>query len=173
MLLDDCYQLGQVIKTHGLHGEVSIGLDVDFPEDYKNLESVFLLREGKLIPFFIYTIQVNNKKALVKFEDVDSLDEARVLVKAELFLPATQLPKLADGKFYFHDLVDCQVFEQDKLIGTVGDVYDLGPNQLMEVLFDEKEILIPLTDGILKSVDVKNKKVLVELPDGLLDLYNE
>lgn len=173
MLLDDCYQLGQVIKTHGLHGEVSISLDVDFPEDYKNLESVFLQREGKLVPFFIDTIQVNNKKALVKFEDIDSLDEAKRLVKAELYLPATQLPKLSDGKFYFHDLVGCEVFEGERSIGPVKDVYDLGPNQLMEVVFEEKDVLIPLTDGILKSVDVENKKILVELPDGLLDLDNE
>ena len=173
MQLDDCYQLGQVIKTHGLHGEVSINLDVDFPEDYKNLESVFLQREGKLVPFFIDTIQINSSKALVKFEEVDSLNEAKVLVKSELFLPVAQLPKLADGKFYFHDLVSCQVFEQEKLIGTVKDVYDLGSNQLMEVTFEEKEILIPLTDGVLKSVDVGAKKILVDLPDGLLDLYNE
>lgn len=173
MLLDDCYQLGQVIKTHGLHGEVSINLDVDFPEDYRNLESVFLQREGKLVPFFIDTIQINNSKALVKFEDIETLNEAKLLVKAGLFLPATHLPKLADGKFYFHDLVGCEVLETDKLIGTVKDVYDLGPNQLMEVIDGEKEILIPLSDGILKSVDTTAKKIIVDLPDGLLDLYNE
>ena len=172
MQLYDCYQLGEVIKTHGLHGEVGINLDVDFPEDYKDLESVFLKREGKLIPFFIDTIQINGNKALVKFEEVDSLGEAKAIVKSELFLPLTSLPKLAKGKFYFHDLVDCEVFEEGKSIGFVRDVYDMGGNELMAIEFGEQETLIPLTEGILKEVDVDTKKITVDLPDGLLDLYN-
>ncbi|MEQ9405328.1 MAG: ribosome maturation factor RimM [Cyclobacteriaceae bacterium] len=170
MQLDDCYQLGEVIKTHGLHGEVSIHLDVDFPEEYNELESVFLKREGKLVPFFIDTIQINGNKALVKLEEVDSIDDAKALVKSEIYLPLSFLPKLKEG-FYFHDLVDCEVYENDQLIGKVINVYDQGSNQLMEVVANEKEILIPLTDSILQSVDVDRRKVVVSLPDGLLDLY--
>ena len=172
MLLDDCYQLGEVIKTHGLHGEVSISLDVDFPEDYKKLESVFLQREGKLVPFFVSTIQVNGDKALVQFEDIDSVDDAKLLVKSKIFLPLTLLPKLPKGEFYFHDLIGCEVFENTNLIGVVKDVYE-GANELMAVYSDNKEILIPLTDDVLKEVDIEGKKVDVVLPDGLLDLYSD
>lgn len=172
MLLDDCYQLGEVIKTHGLNGEVSIGLDVDFPEDYKKLESVFLKRKGKLVPFFISTIQVNGDKAFVKFEDIDSVDDAKLLVKSKILLPLNFLPKLPKGEFYFHDLIGCEVFENNNLLGIVKDVYE-GANELMAVNSGEKEILIPMIDNVLKAVDVENKKVEVELPDGLLDLYNE
>ncbi|MEP1094505.1 MAG: ribosome maturation factor RimM [Cyclobacteriaceae bacterium] len=172
MLLDDCYQLGEVIKTHGLHGEVSIHLDVDFPEDYKKLESVFLLREGKLVPFFVSTIQVNGDKALVRFEDIDSVDEAKPLVKSAIFLPLTLLPKLPKGEFYFHDLIGCKVFESKKLVGVVKDVYE-GANELMAVYSGDKEILIPMTDEVLKEVDIEAMKVDVNLPHGLLDLYNE
>ena len=62
---EDCYQLGEVIKTHGLKGEVSVLLDVDFPEEYSELESVFLQMEGNLVPFFIDSIQIHDKRALV------------------------------------------------------------------------------------------------------------
>lgn len=172
MQLSDCYQLGEVIKTHGLHGEVSVHLDVDFPKDYNELESVFLKREGKLVPFFIDTIQINTNKALVKLEEIDSIDEAKTLVKSEIYLPLSRLPKLKEG-FYYHDLVDCEVFEKDRLIGKVTNVFDVGSNQLMEVLSEGKEVLIPLTEGILKEVDITTKKVSVILPDGLLELYNE
>ncbi len=171
MLQDDCYQLGEVIKTHGLNGEVNISLDVDFPEDYKKLESVFLKQDGKLVPFFISHIQINGEKALVKFEDIDSIDDAKALVKAGLFLPLTQLPKLDEG-FYFHDLIGCEVIEDGKLLGTVKDVYE-GANELMAVSAGEHEILIPLIDEVLLEVDVKAKKVTVSLPDGLLNLYEE
>jgi len=172
MLLDDCYQLGEVIKTHGLHGQVSISLDVDFPEDYRKLESVFLKREEKLVPFFVSTIQVNGDKALVRFEDIDSIDEAKPLVKSAIYLPLSHLPKLPKGEFYFHDLIGCEVFENSKLIGVVKDVYE-GANELMAVYSGDKEFLIPMIDEVLKKVDVEAKKVEVDLPEGLLDLYNE
>ncbi|MEP5612563.1 MAG: ribosome maturation factor RimM [Cyclobacteriaceae bacterium] len=172
MLQVDCYQLGEVIKTHGLAGEVSISLDVDFPEDYKKLESVFLKRGGKLIPFFVSNIQINGDKALVQFEDIDSVDEAKSLVKSEIFLPLTQLPKLPKGEFYFHDLIGCEVFEKTKLLGVVKDVYE-GANELMAVYSGEREILIPLINEVLKKVDVEARKVEVELPEGLLDLYDD
>ncbi|MEO0405706.1 MAG: ribosome maturation factor RimM, partial [Bacteroidota bacterium] len=122
MKLDDCYQLGEVIKTHALKGEVSIMLDVDSPDDYKELESVFLLREGKLIPFFIDTIQVNGNKALVKFEDVDTIESASELVKSKIYLPLANLPELPNGGYYFHDLLGCDVYEDSKYIGIVQNV---------------------------------------------------
>lgn len=169
----DCYQLGEVIKTHGLNGEVSILLDVDFPDEYQNLESVFLEQSGNLVPFFIDTIQINGNKALIHFEDISSLDDAKALVKSKLFLPLSSLPKLENGQYYFHDLVGCDVFEEEEHLGQIKEVIDLNGNQLLAVCKDEKEILIPLKDEILILVDLDNKKVIVELPDGLLDVYND
>ena len=170
MKQDDCYQLGEVIKTHGLKGEVSILLDVDFPNEYQNLESVFVLQDGKLIPFFIESIQINSNKALVKFEDVDTIETASELVKSKIYLPLSLLPKLPEGEYYFHDLVDCQVFEKNVRIGVVKEVIDLNGNELLNVDHNGKEVLIPLKDEILTKVLIEKKRLEVELPDGLLDL---
>ncbi|MEO1256957.1 MAG: ribosome maturation factor RimM [Bacteroidota bacterium] len=168
----DCYQLGEVIKTHGLNGEVSVTLDVDFPEEYRNLESVFLEQQGKLVPFFIQSIQINTKKALILFEDVHSIEDATSLIKSKVFLPLSQLPELDEGQYYFHDLIDCEVFQNAQKLGTIKEVIDLNGNQLLSVFSNEKEILIPLKDEIVKDVDLDNRKILVILPDGLLDVYN-
>lgn len=171
MKLDDCYQLGEVIKTHGLHGEVSILLDVDFPDEYQNLESVFLHQKGKLVPFFIESIQIAANKAITKFEDIDSIESASELVKCELYLPLANLPQLPEGSYYFHDLVDCEVFEKDVSYGKVKEVIDLSGNELLSVVHESRELLIPLNEEILKGVDLKNRRIEVALPDGLLDLY--
>lgn len=171
MKKDDCYQLGEVIKTHGLTGEVYISLDVDFPEAYTELESVFLEQNGKLIPFFIESIKLNGKRALVRFEDVTSIDEATLLVKSELYLPLTLLPKLEGNSYYYHDLNGCEVLENEKSLGTVKEVIDLSSNILLSVISGSTEILIPLKDEIIKKVDLKKKRIEVDLPDGLLDLY--
>lgn len=171
MRQDDCYQLGEVIKTHGLNGEVSISLEVDFPDEYQDLESVFLEQSGKLVPFFIDTIQINHNKALVKFEEIDSLDQAKELVKSKLYLPLSLLPDMEEGQYYFHDLAGCEVFEGNQPIGTAKEVIDLNGNQLLSVDAQGKEVLIPLKDEILLSVDIKARKINVKLPEGLLDLY--
>lgn len=173
MRQEDCYQLGEVIKTHGLNGEVGISLDVDFPDEYQNLESVFLEQQGKLVPFFIDTLQINGAKALVKFDDIETVDDARSLLQAKLFLPLSTLPKLREGQYYFHDLVDCQVSEGSKNLGVVKEVIDLNGNQLLAVDSNGKEILIPLKDEVLTRVDIAGKKVEVKLPEGLLDIYND
>jgi len=170
MKKDDCYQLGEVIKTHALKGEVSIHLDVDFPQEYQELESVFLLQEGKLVPFFIESIQINSNKALVKFEDIDSIEAASDLVKCEAYLPLSFLPQLPEGEYYFHDLVGCKVFENDKLLGTVKEVIDLNGNELLNVDHDGKEVLVPIKDEILTNVSISKKRLDVSLPEGLLDL---
>lgn len=171
MKQDDCYQLGEVIKTHGLKGEVSILLDVDFPNEYQNLESVFLLQNGKLVPFFIESIQINANKAIVKFEDINTLEDASVLVKSGIFLPLSLLPELPNNGYYFHELIDCEVFENNAMIGHVKEVIDLNGNQLLSVVQNGKEVLIPMKEEILKKVDTKSRRIDVELPEGLLDLY--
>ena len=89
MNIDECYQLGHVIKTHGLKGEVNIFLDVDHPSEYQELGSVFVEINQKLVPFFIESIQLKGNKALVKFEDVDSLEEAEELQSKRIYRPLT------------------------------------------------------------------------------------
>lgn len=171
MKQSDCYQLGEVIKTHGLKGEVSMLLDVDFPDEYTNLESVFLLQNGKLVPFFIESLQINSNKAIAKFEDVDSIETASALVKAEIYLPLSFLPKLNEGAYYFHDLIGCEVYQELTRIGTVKEVIDLSGNELLSVVDGDKEFLIPMKEDIMKKVDLTTKRIDVQTPDGLLDLY--
>lgn len=173
MRVDDCYQLGYVIKTHGLKGEVQIFLDVDNPSEYQELESVFVLQNNALIPFFLEYIQCGDKKAIAKFEEIDSIEEAAKLVSGELYLPLDLLPELPDGKYYFHQLVGLTLFDGTEKIGEVTQVYEMGPQNLISVDHDGKEIMIPLMDEIVQKVDLKNSEIRAKLPDGLIDIYLE
>jgi 16S rRNA processing protein RimM len=173
MGFEECYQLGNVIKTHGLKGEVAILIDADIPENYKNLESVFIEINGKLVPFFIESLNLQGDKAIVKFEEIENIDDAMPLVSSNLFLPLKSLPKLAKGKYYFHELPGLSVFEGETLIGTVTGVVDMPNGDLLTVDHDGTEMLIPLMDEIVTLVDVSAKRVEVTLPPGLLELYLE
>ncbi|MFY0599609.1 MAG: 16S rRNA processing protein RimM [Cyclobacteriaceae bacterium] len=173
MGFDDCYLLGQLVKTHGLRGEMIANLDVDYPEEYKNLESVFIDQNGKLVPFFLESISVQSSRAYVAFEDIENVDEASTLVGMSLYLPLDELPKLSDGKYYFHQLVGLTLMDGQDVVGPVNQIYDLPNNRLLGVDYKGTEVLIPLSEGIIQKVDVKGKEISAQLPDGLLDVFSE
>lgn len=174
MVIDDCFKLGHIVKKHGLKGELSILLDVDYPEDYTELESVFVEINKQLVPFFIERLQLNGERGIVKFEDVDDLPSAERLFKSDLYLPVENLPELGEGQFYYHEVVGYSV--QDKSLGKIGQVtqvYEFPNQDLFGVDHQSKEVLIPINDQLIVKVDHQLKQVDVDLPEGLLDVYLE
>lgn len=174
MRLDDCYQLGYIIKPHGLQGELNVLLDVDFPEDYQNMESVFveLPGSGTLVPFFIEHINITDNKTIIKLEDVDNIEQAEDLIKANIYLPLDSLPELEEGQFYYHEIIGFTVQdEQQGVLGTVKDVYEGNGQDLMAMHYKNQEVLIPVNDDIVLRVDKTKKMVFTQLPEGLLDIY--
>ncbi len=173
MQVDDCYQLGYVIKPHGLNGELQFLLDVDSPQEYSALESVFVLQGQQLVPFFIESIAVRGNKAIVALEEVESVDEAWALKGAELYLPLAVLPELPDDQYYYHDLVGFALEkESGELIGEIQSVLDAGAQDLLQVKHTSgKEVLVPLTDELIVKVDKTGRKLIMNLPEGLIEVY--
>lgn len=172
MNIDACYQLGYVIKKHGTHGEVSVFIDADFPEEYSELESVFVEINKKLVPFFIESIQIRGNKATIKFEDIDDQESASDLKSCAVYLPLSTLPKLGDDQFYYHEIKGYEI--EDGVHGKLGlivDVVTTTKQDLIVVDHHGKEVLIPVNDEIIGAVDHENKLLKVSLPDGLLDVY--
>lgn len=173
MTIDECFQLGYVIKNHGLKGEVNIHLDVDFPDEYKNLESVFVDINDKLVPFFVNDIQIRGNKAVVKFEDVDDVEQAERLRARGLYLPLDLLQELGENQFYYHQIIGYRV--SDGQSGIIGEVKDVNSSSKQDLLVvenkDNKEILIPINDNIIVKVDHEQQLMFVNLPDGLLEVY--
>jgi 16S rRNA processing protein RimM len=175
MRLDDCFELGHIQKPHGLKGEISIFLDTDYPEEYEELGSVFVLNENGLVPFFVEYIQLtSDQKAIVKFEDIDTFELARELQAKKLYLPLSVLPALDGNQFYFHEVIGFRVYdEKSEDIGVVKSVYAAGPQDLLAVDHHGYEVLIPIIDEIVRDINREEKCISVHLPDGLLDLYTE
>ncbi len=171
MRVEDCYLLGNIIKPHGLQGEVQVFLDVDSPETYENLESVFVLVNNKLVPFFISSISIHSSKTIIHFEDMDSREDAEAVSGKEIYLPLDFLPQLPNDQFYFHEIIGFDLIENDKVLGKVENVFNFSSQNLISTLIDDKEVLIPIQDEIIEQVDKDQKVVRVSLPDGLLDVY--
>ena len=172
MKIDACFRIGHVIKTHGLKGEISIQLDVDRPEDYSEMESVFVEINQKLVPFFIDTIQVRSDKALVGFEDITNAEEASRLTGCDLYLPLNLLPKLPEGKFYYHEITGYSVVDRKAgKLGTVTTVFTNPSQDLISMEYRDREVLIPVADEIVLKADHDQRTLSVDLPEGLLEVY--
>tara|TARA_R110001592_G_scaffold111529_3_gene308992 strand:+ start:2803 stop:3342 length:540 start_codon:yes stop_codon:yes gene_type:complete len=177
MNIEECFYLGYTSKVHGKQGELIAKLDVDSPEKYKKLESV-LIRVHKLdnvlIPFFITSAQVlNNGTIKFKIDGVDSLDSAKELIGKELYLPLTQLPKLTGNKFYYHEVVGFTVVDEIKgELGIIKEILDYPTQAIIEITHpSQKEILIPITDQVIKNVNKEEQLIEVIAPEGLIELY--
>jgi 16S rRNA processing protein RimM len=170
---EDCFYLGKIAKKFSFKGEVLLYLDTDEPELYENLESVLVELNKNLIPFFIENSSLHKNDFLrVKFEEVDNEEEANSIIGCEIYLPLSMLPKLEGKKFYFHEVIGFEI--EDKRLGIVGkivSVNDTTAQPLFEVLNGEVEILIPMIDHFLVDIDRKNKKVVMDLPEGLIEMY--
>jgi 16S rRNA processing protein RimM len=172
MQREDCFYFGKVIKTHGINGGISIRIDADQPEVYKQLAMIFIEINRKLIPFFIKNLNINSNKAYVKLQDVDTIEQALELAGNEIFLPLTLLPKLSGNRFYFHEIPGFKVIDESfGLIGTIETVLEY-PNQAVFQIFNRnKEVLIPIHDEVILKVDRRSKTIHIKAPEGLIALY--
>ena len=173
MDLKDSIYIGQIAKLHGYKGGVSLFLDVTHPEEYMDMESFFVEIDGILTPFFVESFKLKNKGfAAVKFQGVDSEQEARSLLKKKVFIPETELRELDESNFYDHEVIGFEVEDVVKgKIGKVTAIADLKQNPLLVIEFKDKEILLPIFEGLIVNVDRKLKRLKVKAPDGLIDLY--
>ncbi len=176
MTKDNCYFLGKVTQTHGLKGEVILWLDVDQPELYAELDSVLLDMGNELVPYFLESLLIRGKKSIAKFEDIETIEETAPIINKELYLPMDVLPELEDDtSFYYHEIIGFELEDENtgEAYGSVTQVYEGSGQDLIAFEKEGKEVLVPISDEIVKTVDRDKKIIKVNLPDGLLDLYLE
>jgi 16S rRNA processing protein RimM len=173
MRKEDCFYLGKIAKKFSYKGEVLIWLDTDEPGLYENMESVFVEFNNHLVPFFIESSSLHKGDFLrARFEDIDSEEEADKIMNCAVYLPLTALPKLEGNKFYFHEVIGFDAEDQRLgVIGKIVSINDSSAQPLFEILKGDIEILVPMIDHFIVKIDRENKKVVLNTPEGLVDLY--
>ena len=170
----DFFVLGKIIRTHGIKGGLVIFLDVDIPEKYLKLKSVFMEEGSELKEFSMEVISLKNNLAMIQIAGVDDINKAETFLKREVFLPLKFLAKPAENKFYIHEAFGFKVVDKTKgEIGIFEKVVELSGQNIAQVKFNEKEILFPLIPVFVISIDMENKAMQVDLPEGLVEMYLE
>lgn len=169
-----CFNIGYVVKTHGLKGEVTIainGYSVEELDSIRDSHPLFIEIDKRLVPYFIQSISTSGNKAIVKLDDVHSVEDASKLVKRSLFLPKNIRPKTQRGEFYDDEIVDFTVTDEELgPLGRIIDVIQAGPNRLLVLERDGKEVLIPVNSPFIKRINKSKKLITVSLPEGFLDI---
>lgn len=172
MTKDKCFYVGRIVKTHGLKGEVTLRIDNDEFDEIEELNYFLLDVSDNLIPFFVEDIAYHSNKAFVLFQDLRTLEAASQLVGKSAYLPYDLLPERDGNDFYSHEVVDFIVVEEERgELGKVREIIEYPTQSLIQIMNDDKEILIPIHDDIIKDVDREEKKIFIKAPAGLIDMY--
>lgn len=171
MEIKDCFYLGKVSKPFGFKGELVLFFDVDTPEEYSELDGVYIEINKRLVLYPIETIRVRSNKATVRFRDI-SPEDALKLIGKDLYLPLELLPILEGNKFYYHEIIGFEVIDAEKgNIGVIKKVLEYPATPLFSIDFKGKEILMPIIDSVIENVDRETKTIYLNAPKGLIELY--
>ncbi len=173
MTKEECFYLGKVVSKFSFRGEVLIKLDTDDPESFVGMESVFVDYNNNLVPFFLERSKLHKSDLLrVKFEDIDTEEDADDLMKTKLYLPLSLLPDLEGNQFYFHEIIGFTMIDTNfGEVGIIKGVNDTTAQSLFEVDNNGTEILIPMNDEFIIKLDRDTKTIYVTTPEGLIELY--
>jgi 16S rRNA processing protein RimM len=172
MTTEDYFRIGTILKPKGLKGELHMYADFDGLESIK-FDAVFIEIAGRQVPYFVSSIKYLQKNAAyLVLEDVDSIEKATMLAKKHVYLPAKLKPKKKKNEFTLFDLVGFTAIDEDE--GELGEITEVNeyPQQILATVnYKNCEVLFPLNEEIIKRIDVVKNIVLVDLPEGLLDIY--
>jgi 16S rRNA processing protein RimM len=169
--MDQYLDIGVIANTHGIKGELKIVPLTDNSERFSNLKSVLVDNKGNLKSYNIEYVKYFKDFVILKFKEIPDMTAAEKLKGLILKIERKDAVKLPKDSFFICDLIGCQVLEENnKNLGRVTNILKTGSNDVY-VVEDEngKEILIPALKTVVKEISVENKKILVSLPEGLLD----
>lgn len=172
MVKEEAFYIGYFTKTKGLKGEIQLYFEFDAYEDLE-LDVVFADLNGKMVPFFVSSFKLYpNNTGLFYFDDLDHIDKAQALVKKKVYLPLDKMPERDEDDFTYDDLKGFTVSDETQgELGEIIEVNEYPQHFVATVLYQNKEILFPLNEDMIVEIDEDEKTLLVNLPEGLLDLY--
>jgi 16S rRNA processing protein RimM len=164
--------VGRIARAHGNRGQVIVDVETDFPDlRFRPGAELFVRRSGTVDVLTLATVRFQRDRPVVGFAGVGDMNAAEALAGLELRVPVGWLAPLPERSFYHHDLVGCQVQKgSGERVGMVTAVEGTTAGSRLVVEGARGEILIPLVDAICTTIDPKSKRIVVEPPEGLLEL---
>lgn len=159
-------KVAKIINTRGLKGECKLYLYTD--DAAHRFENGRVLYLDEKTPVTVKGYSENKGLGYVKLEGVDTIEAAEKLKGKSLYLPMSDLPETEDGEYYYHELMDCHVFnEAGEDTGVVSDILETGANLVLRVSQGKESYLLPFVEAFVKDVFPEEKKITIQEMEGL------
>ncbi len=161
--------IGQIVGVHGIKGNCKFRSYAESLSVFQS-DGVVLVAtsDGRQKPYEINWVKPHAKTALISLKGVDTRDQAEALIGCELFIEKSRLPDPEEGSYYWFDLIGLEVFDIDqKYLGRLESIIETGSNDVYVVKEGDMEILIPALESVVQNIDLKKRRMQVDLPEGL------
>lgn len=166
------FNVGRLVNTHGVRGEVRILSSTDFADERYALGSELKVatapdERGTIVK--VKSHRVHKTFDLLTFEGYENINEVEPFKGSNLYVAEAKLTELAEHEFYYHEIIGCFVFnEEGEQLGTIKDIIETGANDVWVVdRAGKKDLLLPYIESVIQNVDHKNKRIDVHLIEGL------
>ena len=164
--------IGRVTKTHGLKGDLKFYPSINETWVAK-IKQIRLSLENPLINFNnyqIHSISGKDSPLIIKFKDVDSIEDASLLTGQTLYISQDKFPELPEDEYYWFQIEGLKVFDESgRYYGNIEEIIRTGSNDVYVVRDDEKELLLPMIDSVVKVINLEEGKLIFHPMEGLFD----
>lgn len=164
-------EIGKIVNTHGLRGDVKVAVWMDYPEDFETLDTVYLKTKKEYIKLTVQHVKYQKNNIIVKFKEYNNINDIEMYKNYVLYADRDELEELPEGVHYIVDLIGLDVVDEDGVkIGVLADVFNTGANDIYDVKRQgKKNLLLPVIDDVVKDIDIEGGKITVHVMEGLDD----
>ena len=170
--MTEYFKIGKLVSAFGLKGELILQHNLGKKTSLKGLQAVFIEeKKSAFIPWFVESTRIkSNEEIYLKLQDVNTREAAIKLAQKEVWLTETDFKKFS-AKSSPINLLGYTIVEKEKELGRILEVIEQPHQLLCRIEIETKEVLIPLHEDTMIKIDQKKKQVIVDLPEGLLEIY--
>lgn len=168
--MEEYLEIGQIVNTNGLKGFLKVKPLTDDITRFEDLETVYIQKHKDFVEFKVQDVKYIKNMVLLKLEGIDNIGEAEKYKNFYIKINRKDAVELEENSYFIVDIIGSEVYtEENELLGKVVDVFQTGSNDVYSIKNQEgKEILLPAISDVIKDVDIKNKKIVVHLMEGLI-----
>ena len=168
--MQEYFEVGQIVNTNGLKGLLKINPFTDDITRFERLKTIFIEHKKELLEFEIESVRYQKKQVLLKLKGIDTIEEAEKYREDYLKINRNKEEKLPEDTYYIVDLIGLDIYtDNGELLGKLDDIFSTGSNDVYVVKNSEgKQILLPAISDVIKNIDLEQKKIVVNLIEGLL-----
>jgi 16S rRNA processing protein RimM len=163
------FEIGQITNTHGLKGELKVRSFSGDKERFEKLIKILIDVKNTFKEYEIESVRYQKDFILLKLKGIDDIDSAEKLKNCYIKMPRDKAENLSDDEFYIVDLIGSEVYDR-KFIGILDDIFSAGGSDVYVIKREmKKDLLLPAIESVIKKIDIKGRKIFVEIPRGIDD----